>query len=127
MCRLMTLGILCLVLAFGCAHPESSVNTPATGFIEGQARVVSVDQVLGRAVLEIGGREVRAFWLTQSTTPQLRGAVSRSGPVNSPTGVYYEAAVQRQTFPAEPGDLIAFVALRTGDELFLRGVTVVAR
>ena len=100
--------------------PSSKKDSGA--FLRGQAKVVSVDPVLGRALLEYKGRRVYGFWEVES-------AQARTWPmevtINGADGPL-QPVVSSQEFPAQPGDTIAFVGMQTGDNIYLRGVSVVA-
>jgi hypothetical protein len=69
---------------------------------------------------------VQAYWELERVTPQ-GGAIVRQGPLKPPVGDYRETIVSQQEFPAQEGDVVSFVAMKTGSSLFLRGVRVIGR
>ena len=121
---------LLLLFMGGCAQ---EVITPAPdqagsgAFIRGQARVLSVEPTLGRALLEFDGRQVWSYWQQERVFAREQGTVVRPNPVAGPQGLYSETIIQRQEFAAQPGDTIAFVGLRTGESIFLRGISIINR
>lgn len=117
------MGGIAMTLA-ACAKPAPTTPANYTGFVQGQARVISVDQELGQALLEIGGRKVYGYWERDSSLAQ-GGAVVQNGALKPPVANYHEKIAVRQQFPAAAGDLIAYVGFQTGREILLRGVAVV--
>jgi hypothetical protein len=119
-----TACLMCLAMA-ACGQSRPAADVPPYGFVRGQARVVAVDPVLGRAILDIGGRHIQAYWNTQRVLAG-PGSFFTDGPLSAPTVNAHDPIVREQNFPAKPGELIAYIGMRTGeDDLFLRGVTVV--
>jgi hypothetical protein len=118
--------VLAAISLGACAEKSSDIREKEGGFVEGRARVLTVDQSIGTATLEIDGKRVEAFWEVERANPQ-GGAVVRNGPLKPPVADYREVIVHRQEFPAEPGDMIAFVAMRSGRSLYMRGVRVIGR
>ncbi len=123
--RLGTFLILVVLSFAGCATQAPASDGTRVIPVEGRARVVSVDQSLGQAVLEIGGSNVNAYWQVERAYAQ-GGAVINNGPLTAPVGAYREPVVRPQKFAANPGDLIAYVGLQTGNEILLRSIQVVA-
>ena len=121
-CQFMTLAVIFLA---ACTPIEK--DDTGSLFIRGTARVVSVDQTLGRDELDYQNRHVEAYWQTEIQYAQ-GGAVTRAdSPIKPPVGVYREPNVKVQTFDAKPGDIIQFVGMRTGRSIFLQGVAVVSQ
>lgn len=112
----------------GCAPRDGQAEEGEGGgaFVRGRARVVSVNPAIGLATLEIDGERVQAYWELERMQAQ-GGAIVRSGPLKPAVGDYREPIVHTQEFPAQAGDVILFVAMKTGRNLFLRGVQVVGR
>jgi hypothetical protein len=125
----MTTACLLTLCGAGCAKQRMSefdADSKAVGFVRGQARVLSVDERLGLAVLEIDGQRVPAYWQKEVARAE-GGAKVQDSPIRPPVGVYREPTVRPVTFPAQVGDVIAYVGLRTGNDLLLRGVQVIGR
>jgi hypothetical protein len=95
-------------------------------FVRGSAKVVSVNQTLGHTVLEFEGRQVDAYWQTEVSAAQ-GGAVAQADPIRPGVGIYREPEVRVQPLMIKPGDTIAFLGMRTGNSIFLQGVTVLGR
>jgi len=96
-----------------------------SGFIRDTARVVSVDNGLGQAVLDLHGEQIRAFWETQTSFAQ-GGIIAQPDAtgLKGPVGQYKEPAVKHQVFAANPGDTISFIGMWTGKQIFLRSIAV---
>jgi hypothetical protein len=112
----------------GCApSPAPSDQVDHAGAFEvlrGKARIVSIDPVIGRAILDVGGRHVTAYWDTARVIPR-RGDYVLNGPLKAPTVNPAEPIVKEQEMTAKPGDLIGYVGIKTGpDELLLRGISI---
>ena len=120
-------AVLCLALAAitACTSQPPAPRDGGLRFVEGRARVISVDPILGQTWLEIDGHRVNAYWQTEAVQAR-GGAMISNGPLRPPIGEYREPVTHATPFPARPGDLISYVALQTGDDLLLRGVSVVA-
>ena len=102
------------------AHPHESV-----GYIEGSARILSLDKAMGHAVLEIDGKQVQAYWLLQTDFAQ-GGVITGDNPVTPGVAQYQPPLARAQNFDAAPGDTVAFVGLKTGNDILLRGIKVIA-
>lgn len=114
--------LLPALLLVACAsRPQSP---PATPFIRGTAKVISVDPGLGHALLQIGNRQVDAYWQTEVAAAQ-GGSTIQPDANKPPVGIYREPQVRNPAFTAQPGDTIAFVGLQTGNSIFLSGISVV--
>jgi hypothetical protein len=123
--RAFILSIALLLCA--CAAPAGEDQEPLdpnSPFVRGTARVVSVNQSLGQIILEFEGRQVEAFWQTESSRAQLRGEFVQNNPAAGPVGHYYEAQVNSHAFDVRPGDIIHFIGFRTGQSIFLRSAVV---
>jgi hypothetical protein len=105
--------------------PQAEKDDPASPFVRGTARVISVDQTLGRVVLDYQNRQVEAFWQTDVNYAQGGSLAKPDNPLKPPVGVYREPTQQIQTFDAKPGETIQFMGMRTGRSIFLQGVAVV--
>lgn len=118
------ISCLCLSVLPACqAHPAApDVEGP---LISEQARVVEVDPLLGQVLLDMGGRQVWGYWQTEAALAA-GGTVSRNGPMGTTVGDYKPATVRDVPFPARAGDTIAFIGMKTGDEILLRRVTVLS-
>ena len=123
--RVTLFNALLLASAFGCASQAPPAARTGAFFVEGLAHVVSVDQVLGTAVLEIGGSRINAYWQTEQAYAQ-PGTFVANGPLAAPSGAYREPVVRAEKFAGNPGDLIAYIGLQTGHEILLRSVQVVS-
>lgn len=115
----------------GCAQkpPDDPLTRSheSVGYINGRAKVVSIDKTIGHAVLEIEGQQVQAYWLTQSMLAvDMDPATVSTGTSLRPQVQQYDPPVERaEDFAAVPGDTIAFVGLKTGDDILLRGIRVI--
>jgi hypothetical protein len=109
-------------LLSACAATGGGADQNSSSFVRGTARVVSVNQTLGTAVLDFDGRQVDAYWQTESAHPQ-GGTVIQPDPLRPPIGQYREAQTSANSFNAKPGDTIRFLALRTGNTLFLQAIS----
>ena len=87
--------------------------------VKGRAKVVSVDNTLGLAVLEYEGKRVRSYWQTETVLAQ-RGTVRADDPVMARWG-YREPVVRAEVFGATPGDTIDFVGMWTGKDILFAG------
>jgi hypothetical protein len=109
-------------------HPPRNADdqspTPSP-FLRGVARIVTLDQSAGYALLEFEGRQVDAYWQTEVAAAQ-GGIVAQNDPVRPAVGVYREPEVHVQPLHAKPGDTIAFLGMRTGNSIFLQGVAVIS-
>jgi hypothetical protein len=101
-------------------------SAPASPFVRGTAKVISLDQTLGYVRLEIDGTQVDAYWQTEVAAAQ-GGFVALNDSVRPPVGVYREAEVHAQSLRAKPGDIVAFMGMRTGNSIFLQGIAVISR
>ena len=99
----------------------------SVGYINGTATVVSIDKPLGHAVLDIAGKTVEAYWLTESMMAvQMDPETTSTGtPLQPQVGQYQPPVARTEDFNAAPGDTIAFVGLKTGDDILLRGIRVI--
>jgi hypothetical protein len=116
-------GVL-MVAACGETVVKQEEAAPNPLVVKGKAKVVSVDNTLGLAVLEYEGKRVRSYWQTETVLAQ-RGTVRADDPVKAPVGEYREPVVRAEVFGATPGDTIDFVGMWTGKDILLRGVAVV--
>jgi len=131
--RIAFLPALVVSLAFAaCGGPPKEQADPfarpheSVGYINGTAKVLSLDKALGHAVLQIDDQQVQAYWILQTDLAQ-GGLVSTDNPVTPGYGQYTPPQARTQNFDAVPGDTIAFVGLKTGDDILLRGIKVIAR
>lgn len=115
--------LLLLPLISGCARKPAATQDDGL-FVRGRARVVAVNPALATVTLDIDGKQVQAYWELEQVTAQ-GGAVVRQGSFRPPIADYREPIVSQQFFPAQEGDVVMFVAMKTGNSLFLRGVQVV--
>jgi len=121
---------LAVILAAGwmflAACAPAAEKQEESPFVRGRAKVVSVDQGLGRVVLEYQNQKVEAYWQTELGYAQ-GGALARSdSPFKPAVGMYREPNVQAQEFDGKPGDTVDFIGMRTGRSIFLQGVAVVS-
>ena len=105
-------------------HDDSQSSAPSP-FLRGTAKIITLDQTVGYARLEIEGRQVDAYWQTEVAAAQ-GGFVAQNDPVQPPVGIYRESQVHVQPLHAQPGDTIAFLGMRTGNSIFLQGVSVIS-
>jgi hypothetical protein len=121
-------GLVCaaVVLLAGCGQKSASVQQKDGLFLQGRARVVSVNPAIASATLEIDGKLVKAYWELEHMTAQ-GGAKIQQGFFKPPVGDYREPIVQVQDFPAREGDIVVFVGMKTPSGLFLRGVRPIGR
>ena len=114
-------------LLAACGGPNANVpdNTNGT-FVRDTARIVSIDPALGQVVLDLHGRQVRAYWQTELAIPQ-QGSVFQNDPtgLRAPVGQYREPIKRVQAFDAAEGDRISFLGMWSGNQIFLRSVSVV--
>ena len=103
------------------SHPQTAGESP---FIRGTARVITVDAVVGQALLDFQGRQVYGYWLTSRQLAQ-PGTVEQADPLKPPVGQYQEAVEKPEIFAAVPGDTIEFVGMRTGNDIFLRNISII--
>ena len=124
--RTLVMAVIPLAMA-ACSQQADDTALSSDGglFVRGTAKVVSVNPALGRTVLEIDGQQVTAFWETQTAVAQ-GGTVTRDDQLKPPVGHYVEPLVKEQEFAASPGDTIAFIGMRSGKEIFLRNIQVIA-
>ncbi len=110
-------------------HPPRNLEdeSSASGlYLRGTAQVISIDRPTGSAVLNYGGQRVLAFWQTETTYAQVLTGTQLNS-TTAPSGSYLESRVVDHSFPARPGDTIAFLGMNTGDAIFLQGVAVIAQ
>lgn len=121
-------GLWGLCLLAGCNNPSAGTGAveARNGFIRGTARVITVDEPLGQALLDINGERVYAYWQKEAYAAQ-PGSITRSGPLHAPMADYHEAEARPIHFPAQAGQAIEFVGLRTRNEIFLRGVALIGK
>jgi hypothetical protein len=118
------LALCTLILLLGaCAEPKPA--KPNGGFVEGQARVISVDETLGQAILDIEGYRVCAYWQTEVALGQGYNTIA-AGPLKPDIVQYQTPVIKKVKFPAKPGDNVHYSGMQTGAELYLRGVEVLA-
>jgi hypothetical protein len=127
---LFSIAIGAALALAACSQPAKPTDPlasrrPSVGYINGTAKVLTIDKPLGHTVLEIDGREVQAYWLLETDRPQ-GGTITAINPVGPGVGQYEPPIVRPQNFDAVPGDTIAFVGLKSGDDILLRGIKVVA-
>ena len=127
MLQLPKLSVLFISLAMAACSQQAATTTTDDGglFVRGTAKVVSVNLAMGRTVLEIDGRQVTAFWETHTALART-GSITREDQFKAPVGHYEEPVVREQEFAANPGDTIAFIGMKSGKELFLRTIQVIA-
>ena len=104
--------ILAAVFLAACAPAaEKKDESP---FVRGRAKVVSVDQGLGRVVLDYQNQKVEAYWQTELGYAQ-GGSLARSdSPFKPAVGLYREPNVKSQEFDGKPGDTVDFTCQATG-------------
>jgi hypothetical protein len=126
--RTAIFSILLLTLCTACKPWDAwgkAEEPQRAGFIRDTAKVVSVDHVLGQAVLEYQGKQVKAYWQTEVQFAQ-GGMVVQPDPtgLKLPVGQYRQPLTKQQVFEANPGDTIQFVGLWTDKQIFLRSISV---
>ncbi len=117
--------LLCGLLA-ACTSPAVQEPSANGTFVRDTARVVSIDPALGQVVLDLHGKQVKAFWETETLLAQ-EGSIRQPDEhgLRGPVGQYKEPVIHPQDIGAKEGDMISFRGMWTGDRIFLRGVTVV--
>jgi len=123
---MLTPVLLFLLMVAGCSEHADTQMVQENGMVKGIAKVVDINEDIASVTLEIDGKTVRGYWELEHSLAQ-GGTVVQNGPMKSPVGDYHEPIVQRQGFPAQLGDTIVFVGMRTGQSIFLRGVQVVGQ
>ena len=118
------LALACAAMA-GCSASETDDSSSNPLVIRDTARVVSVDPQLGLAVLDLHGKQVRAFWQTEIMLAQ-GGVVNQPDATGTrlPVGQYKEPVARTQTFAASPGQTIEFLGMWAGDQIFLRSIAI---
>ena len=103
------------------AHPHESV-----GYVEGTAKIISLDKAMGHAVLESRWQTGPGLLACSKTDFAQGGVITSDNPVSPGVAQYQPPLAQAQNFDAVPGDTVAFVGLKTGNDILLRGIKVIA-
>jgi hypothetical protein len=109
-------------------HPPRNLDAEAAASsrrLRGTAQVISVDPAAGSVVLNLNGQHVMAYWQLETTYAQVLTG-TQLDPQVPPAGDYLRPQAVVHSFPAKPGDTIAFLGVQTGASIFLQGVSVLA-
>jgi hypothetical protein len=127
----LTIGLIfCASLLGACTRISNQAPRPS-GFVEGKATVLQVDNALGMATLNVDGRQVPAYWENDIVVPfRVEGVDTHrtaDAPANSlaPSKKEIQPVSEHVDLPAKPGDTIVFRGMKTGNDLLLNYVQVV--
>ncbi len=131
--RMMAVLMAALMMA-GCASSKTPVakkKMAPSGFVQGKATVLEVDNSLGLAVLKFNGKRTPAYWESDIVTPFHVSTVDSHQTTPAPTQDLANAkdaihpTEEHVDLQAKPGDTIVFRGMWTGKDLLLRSVAVV--
>lgn len=116
-----------MAAATGCGPHKQAARPSGPPMVAGRAVVVEVNARLGMATLDMHGKQIDVYW-----KPEIVVADNAHSEILPPktivdpyVGIAQEPTVVPTAFPGKPGDIVDFLGMRDGEDVYLSRIAVV--